>query len=183
MIYPKQGADISQAADFIKSVVNTEDLLPWTDIHEKLVSWTVEASPDEIDRLQSYGGIGQVTELSLPHVGGGETSPAAAGEPAAASDGEGLAARQEKAAEPAAYLIFAKDPVNKGEIATTEAALKKLLGKVRPVYFEEELFWWSTRITSYQADEARKLPGVLAADPDVEMDPNFIASPLPASPL
>lgn len=66
IIFPRAGSDASDAANFIKATVSAGDLLPWTDVQENLISWTVEASGGEVARLQAHAGIDQVTKLELP---------------------------------------------------------------------------------------------------------------------
>jgi hypothetical protein len=51
-IFPTENTDTSQTSDFIKRIVHTEDLLPWTDVNDNLIHWTVEASPEEASQMQ-----------------------------------------------------------------------------------------------------------------------------------
>ncbi|KAK6063014.1 Subtilisin-like protease 3 [Seiridium cupressi] len=65
-LFPKQGIDLSATEKFVKSITHADDLLPWADISDTLVSWTVEASPDEIETLKSNDGIGRVVYTNSP---------------------------------------------------------------------------------------------------------------------
>jgi hypothetical protein len=62
-IFPKNNTDTSKTGDFVKQIVGTEDLLPWTSVSEQLISWTVEASPEEVSKLQENTDIDRVTEF------------------------------------------------------------------------------------------------------------------------
>jgi hypothetical protein len=65
-VFPKNGTDISKTGDFIKELVGAEDLLPWSDVNDQLMHWTVEASPDQVSQLQGNTGIDHVTEFNPP---------------------------------------------------------------------------------------------------------------------
>jgi len=65
-VFPKNGTDISETADFIKELLGTEDLLPWSDVQDQLMHWTVEASPDQVSQLQGNTGVDHVTEFNPP---------------------------------------------------------------------------------------------------------------------
>lgn len=65
-VFPKDSADTSKTTDFVKNIVGAEDLLPWTDLDEKLISWTVEASTDEAAQLRSYADVDSVAEFHPP---------------------------------------------------------------------------------------------------------------------
>lgn len=65
-VFPKSDADITQTSDFIKQVVGVEDLLPWSDVNDNLMHWTVEASLDEVSQLQRNTGIDHVDEFHPP---------------------------------------------------------------------------------------------------------------------
>ena len=59
-VFPKDGTDTSKTSEFVKSIVGAEDLLPWTNLQEQLVSWTVEASPNEATRIREYADVERV---------------------------------------------------------------------------------------------------------------------------
>jgi hypothetical protein len=65
-VFPKSSTDISKTGDFIKELVSAEDLLPWSDVNDQLMHWTVEASPDQVSQLQGNTGIDHVTEFHPP---------------------------------------------------------------------------------------------------------------------
>ncbi|KAJ4188666.1 hypothetical protein NW767_011774 [Fusarium falciforme] len=65
-VFPKQGTDTAATMEFIKSTVNNHDLHPWTDVHEQLMSWTVEASPSEVTQLEGHDDIDRVAKLEIP---------------------------------------------------------------------------------------------------------------------
>lgn len=65
-VFPKNGTDVSKTVDFIKELVGTGDLFPWSDVEDQLMHWTVEASPDQASQLQSSTGINHITEFDPP---------------------------------------------------------------------------------------------------------------------
>jgi hypothetical protein len=65
-VFPKSGTDVSTTGDFIKEVVGTQDLLPWSDVSDQLMHWTVEATLDQVSQLQDNSGIDHVTEFDPP---------------------------------------------------------------------------------------------------------------------
>lgn len=67
MVFPKNDTDTSKTSDFIKQIIGTEDLLPWTDVEDHIMHWTVEASPEEISQLQSNTGVDHVDEFHPPN--------------------------------------------------------------------------------------------------------------------
>lgn len=81
-IFPKNNADTSKTGDFVKQLVGTEDLLPWTSVNETLISWTVEASPEEVSKLQENTDIDRVTEFNPPKMARGEPSNSVTAPPA-----------------------------------------------------------------------------------------------------
>ncbi len=65
-VFPKNGTDISKTGAFIKELVGVEDLLPWSDVNDQLMHWTVEASLDQVSQLRGNTGIDHVTEFNPP---------------------------------------------------------------------------------------------------------------------
>lgn len=65
-IFPKNGTETSKTSDFVKDIVGTDDLLPWTNLKDQLISWTVEASPDEASKLRAYPDVESVVEFHPP---------------------------------------------------------------------------------------------------------------------
>ena len=64
-VFPKPGTDNDKTASFVTSTVGAKDLRPWTDVHEKLMHWTVEASDSQVATLKGYDGIERVAELQI----------------------------------------------------------------------------------------------------------------------
>lgn len=62
-IFPKGGTDSTKTSEFVRNVVGAKDLLPWTNLQEQLVSWTVEASPEEASKLRGYADVDNVIEF------------------------------------------------------------------------------------------------------------------------
>jgi hypothetical protein len=65
-VFPKKDTDNDKTRDFVKDVIGNEDLMSWTDIKEQLISWTVEASPVEVTKLQGYAGVDKVVVFHPP---------------------------------------------------------------------------------------------------------------------
>ena len=63
-VFPKNDTDISKTGDFIKELVGAEDLLPWLDVNDQLMHWTVEASPDQVSQMRGNTGIDHITEFN-----------------------------------------------------------------------------------------------------------------------
>ncbi|CZR66019.1 uncharacterized protein PAC_15919 [Phialocephala subalpina] len=151
-IFPKNNTDTSKTGDFIKQIVGTEDLLPWTDVEDQLMHWTVEASPEQVSQLQGNTGIDHVDEFHP------QNPPATT-----------LSIRDTPAETPAEkYMVFAKDGKNEVKTNQTEQFLQNLVGKqnVRPPFiFKVRFVYWlcimtTVTVTTSQSDEAAKNPGV-----------------------
>lgn len=142
-IFPKIGTDTSKTREFVKDIVGTEDLLPWTDLQEQLVLWTIEASPDEVAQLRGYADVDKVVEFCPAE------APADSGTSFTITRSirdmpavERLAERQEPVAE---YLVFAKDGKNQAETNQTEQMLQNLVGKDNvdpPFTHKNQLRYW-----------------------------------------
>jgi hypothetical protein len=65
-VFPQHDIDTSKTSEFIKKTVGAEDLLPWTDVKDKLMYWTVEASVEKVIQLKSNDGIDRVDEFHPP---------------------------------------------------------------------------------------------------------------------
>ncbi|KAK6065487.1 subtilisin-like protease [Seiridium cupressi] len=52
-VYPSDSVSVSTTEDFVKKTVGTDGLLPSTDDSKNFVSWIAEASPAEVDMLNS----------------------------------------------------------------------------------------------------------------------------------
>lgn len=133
-IFPKNGTDTSKSREFIKSIVGTEDLLPWTNLREQLLSWTVEASPDEVTLMRNYADIEKV--VSYPMEPPAESS---------ISRHSPRTSRRNAANTPVqinGYGVFPKNGENKDETDALELLLKQLLGadNVEPPFkFDDEV--------------------------------------------
>ena len=170
-ILPKPGADQSATADFIKSVVGVDDLMPWTDVSGSLMSWTVQASEDEVAKLQVYTGVGEVKKLDLPTpLSAAEATNIAARGPAPeAITRDSVPATSQQEIDVQQSLVFPKDGNNKDLCDATEIFLKNLVqGPITPKVWKGELQYWVLNMTSSQRDEAAKNPGVSAVDLDEE---------------
>lgn len=52
-VFPRNGTDIYKTGEFIKELLGAEDLLPWPDVNDQLMHWTVEASPDQVSHCKA----------------------------------------------------------------------------------------------------------------------------------
>jgi hypothetical protein len=154
-----------ETAAFVKTTVGTEDLLPWTDVSNNLISWTVEASDDELAQLQGYVGIDQITKLDLPAqpTQGSHASVVTTRTLIDTAADDGLSKRQDAAQE---RLVWPKDGKNKSQCAETEKFLKDLTKAdiVPPCVFRDVVQFWTVNMTDSQVNEAKKNPGVEAVN-------------------
>lgn len=129
-IFPKNGTDISKTSEFVKNIVGTEDLLPWTNLQEQLVSWTVEASPDEVTQLRGYADVDTVVEFHPLEVSI-ESGTTRADRRAVVVTG---LSERDNPPRDLGYLIFPRDGKNNDETSKTERFLLDVVGKdnVRP---------------------------------------------------
>lgn len=67
-VYPQQNADHDTTANYIKSVVGEQDLLPWTNTKDQLLSWTIEATSDEAAKVKTSSGVDRVETFVPPAV-------------------------------------------------------------------------------------------------------------------
>lgn len=65
-IFPKNSTDTSKTGDYIKNIIGTDDIQPWTNLQQQLISWTVEASTSEVGQLQGYSDIESVVIFNPP---------------------------------------------------------------------------------------------------------------------
>lgn len=142
-IFPKNGTDTSKTRDFIRGIVGTEDLLPWTYLEEHLVSWTVEASPEEVIHLKDYGDVDNVVEFHPPSAtvehstSGPTTLPVHSAELTS-----GLSEKEEPKTPDHGWFVFPRDGSNKDETCKTEDFLKKLITDAnveRPFIYHDNL--------------------------------------------
>ncbi|KAI0840949.1 hypothetical protein F5Y06DRAFT_308585 [Hypoxylon sp. FL0890] len=150
-VFPKAGVDTSQTADFIKATVGADDLLPWTDVQENLLSWTVEASEEEVTRLQGHADIDRVTKLELP------------------PQPEKLVRRDPATEEEDNYGIFPKDENNQQQCNQTDASLRSFLkDKFRKPYIYE-----------CRVKQVEGIAGVESVVPNSLLEPAFIVPEIP----
>lgn len=136
-VFPKSDTDISKTGDFIKQLVGVEDLLPWSDVNDNLMHWTVEASLDQVSQLQGNTGIDHVDEFNPPAPP--TTTQITRDIPAV----DWLAERQNEPTEK--YMVWATDGKNQDQTNQTEQYLQNLVGKenVRPPFiFDDEIRYW-----------------------------------------
>jgi hypothetical protein len=138
-IFPKSDTDTSRTAAFIKQIVTTDGLLPPTDIGEGLISWIVEASPEEVSQLRGNTDIDRIIQfqplpssLSIPNIRSLLDT----------STMERLDERQEPVVE---YMVFAKGGTDQAETNQTERVLHDLVGgeNVNPafMYKTQPRYW------------------------------------------
>ncbi|KAK9774038.1 putative Peptidase S8/S53 domain-containing protein [Seiridium cardinale] len=152
-LFPKQGMDVLAIEKFMKSTLGIDDLLPWTDISDTLVSWTVEASPDELETLKSEDGIERVVQANSP-------------------------TRREDAKD---YIIFPVDGYNQAQRNATQLFLEDLIkpNALTPplIHRNGELHFWAVKLTKDQRDAAAKEPGVQDIADDRELTNNRATPP------
>lgn len=173
-IFPKEGADLPQAVDFIKETVGADDLYPWTDVQNHLKHWTVEASAEEVVKLQGHVGIEKVSKLELPparaHVPAHETRQVTQGEQ---------------------YLIRPVDGKNQEQNNATDTVLRGMLkDRIRKPHFSKlngKLSWWVATLNADEVNKVKGITGVRAVSVDQEWEPCFVIpkvhSPSLRSPL
>ncbi|RDL36626.1 uncharacterized protein BP5553_05978 [Venustampulla echinocandica] len=163
-IFPKKGTETSKSSEFVKNIVGT-DLLPWTNLQEQLISWTVEASPDEVTLMRNYDDIEKVVPYPME-------PPAQPGTPRTVP----RTGRRDVAENPPTvhgYFVFPKDGKNKDETDKTELFLQQLFGAEHiepPFRFDDEdeglLYWLVENSNESQRDQAAKDPGVKVIEPN-----------------
>ena len=145
IVVPKDGTDTSLTADFIKSIIGNDNLHPWTDVGGHLMSWSVEASPSDVPKLELHKDIARVSKLELPaHK---ESKPQEDGRLAVGK-----------------YAIYPIDGTNFEECNTTDAALKALLNdQVGDLWvIDGRVRRWVGFMTSDQVRQVKGLGGVEA---------------------
>lgn len=174
-VFPKPGTNESETATFVKITVGTENLQPWTGVNGSLMSWTVEASDDEVVKLKVYAGIDRVTKLDLPAAPTkGADSPAIATR-TFPPDG-GLVERQSGGV--VEYAVIPENGTNQAQCNAIESFLKNLTQSdiVPPLVFENAVDFWIVNLTDNQAAKAKTCAGVL----DVVL--NALGDPAGAAP-
>ncbi|KAI8681928.1 hypothetical protein NCS55_00446400 [Fusarium keratoplasticum] len=145
-VFPKQGTDTAETMEFIKSTVNNHHLHPWTDVHEQLMSWTVEASPSEVTQLEGHDGIDRVTKLEIPK---DHNRP-----------------KQDDSLEQKS-TIYPVDGQNLDQCNVTGASLRALLnGKVnKPRIWNGTVKSWTAFLTKAQVEQVEVIDGVKVVRP------------------
>ncbi|EHK97231.1 putative Subtilisin-like protease 2 [Glarea lozoyensis 74030] len=148
-VFPKDDIDITKTSDFIKGVVGAEDLLPWTDVKDKLMHWTVEASMEEVEVLKGDEGVARV-EVFVP--------PTA---PVSARSAEDSSPEDDEAAK--SYLITPTDGRFPRAVEETRQSLENLVGKDKVHQYGGQsgsAIWWYCNLTISQKNDAVKISGV-----------------------
>ncbi|KAL6409703.1 putative Subtilisin-like protease 2 [Ilyonectria robusta] len=136
-MFPKEGTDISATANFIKSTVENHDLHPRADVGEQLISWTVEASPSEVTKLEDYGGIARIVKFEIP------------------SHQEKQRRRKSTVIE-GIYKIYPVDRDNQDQCKAISASLEVLLSdKVRERHWNDRIESWTVELTDDQIPGCR----------------------------
>ncbi|KAI8722565.1 Peptidase-S8 domain-containing protein [Fusarium sp. LHS14.1] len=132
--------------EFIKSTVDNRDLHPWTDVHDQLMPWTVEASPSEVTRLEGHDGIDRVTKLEIP------------------KDHNRL--RRDDSLQQQ-FTIYPVDGPNLDQCNATDAYLRALLNdKVdKPMIWDGAVQSWAAFLTDAQVEQVEAIDGVEAVYP------------------
>lgn len=157
-VFPTPGSDYNSTASLIKTTVGTDDLNPWTDVKENLVSWTVEADDDQVTTLGNHPGIKQITKLALPAAAtptGADTTTQEVGGSSSA-----LTNRQEEVQE---WIILPTNPADMVQVNETAQFLRSLTDSEPTQYFEnndKDLQFWLVLMTDSQHDQAVKNPGI-----------------------
>lgn len=141
-MFPKEGTNISAAANFIKSTVENHDLHPRADVGEQLISWTVEASPSEITKLEDYGGIARIVKFEIP------------------AHQEKQRRRKSTVIE-GIYKIYPVDRDNQDQCKAISASLEVLLSdKVRERHWNDRIESWTVELTGDQVRQVEGIDGV-----------------------
>lgn len=141
-VFPKESTDVSATVDFIKSTIQNHDLHPCTDVSEKLISWTVEASPSEVAKLDVYDGIVRVVKFEIPAH-------------------QGKRRRRDNTAIEGRFTIYPMDFNNQDQCKTTSASLEALLNdKVRERHMYDMIESWSAELTLDQVEQVKGIDGV-----------------------
>lgn len=128
-IFPKNGTDTSKTGDYIKNIIGTDDIKPWTNLQQQLISWTVEASTSEVGQLQGYGDIESVVLFNppVPPEGSSISTESKATIRDLDSD-EQLPKRDAPPNEIVGYIVYPRDGKNKTATDQTDKNLQQLLG-------------------------------------------------------
>lgn len=66
VVVPRKDIDVSSTVDFIKATVQEDNLTLSTDVDERLLSWIVNATTDQVSNLRDHDGIERVICLEIP---------------------------------------------------------------------------------------------------------------------
>lgn len=66
-VYPSDSVSVTTVEDFVKKTVGTDGVLSSTDDSNNFVSWIVEASPAEVNALNSNTAINRVVHFDPPN--------------------------------------------------------------------------------------------------------------------
>lgn len=142
-VFFKEGANTSSTIDFLKSIVNNDDLCPRPNTDEQLVALTVEASPSKAIQLQNLDGIHRVVKLEIP---------------------ARYTTKPEQKAPPGKRrkcVIYPVDGNNMDQCDATSEALKALLdGKIRELERGGPFRRWAAKLTFGQLGQVKDVEGV-----------------------
>jgi hypothetical protein len=65
-IYLKDDTDTTSTSEFIQSIVGAENLFTWIGVNDRLMHWTVEASPEEVTQLKANKDIDRLDKSHPP---------------------------------------------------------------------------------------------------------------------
>ncbi|KAK6086220.1 subtilisin-like protease [Seiridium cupressi] len=145
-VYPSDSVSVSTTEDFVKKTVGTDGLLPSTDDSKNFVSWIAEASPAEVDMLNSNTAIHRVVHFDPPNK-------------------RDEAAVQQLADRDDAVQTFAVFPVDRKDAdkcAETEKFMKDLINDdyyPHPFVYKNQTYYWTLKMTNTQRIEVAKGPG------------------------
>ncbi|KAK9770403.1 putative Peptidase S8/S53 domain-containing protein [Seiridium cardinale] len=171
-VYPSDSVSVSTTEDFVKKTVGTDGLLPSTDDSKNFVSWIVEASPAEVDMLNSNTAIHRVVHFDPPNK-------------------RDEAVVQQLADRDDAVQTFAVFPVDRKDAdkcAKTEKFMKDLINDdyyPHPFVYKNQTYYWTLKMTNAQRDEVAKGPGIrrIEADHKVELARAMPPNPSPVAQL
>lgn len=151
-VFPEEGADTPDTVDFVKVTVGADDLLPWINVNDKLVSWTVEATSQEVAQLQDNANINRVTKLQLPpHPNKAIRST------------EGDSARRQPSEGKDFYSVF---PIVNSDISETADFVKAFVGTDDLLPWTDlqgHLISWTVELSEDESYDLEEHPGILRA--------------------
>jgi hypothetical protein len=158
-IFPTSDTDHGTTGSFIMDLMKTNDLMPWTDVQNNLVSWTVEADTTQVAQLINHPGIKQVTKLDIP-------APPEK--------------RQHKPDDQVQdWMVVPKDAKNAAELQKTFAFLQSVSDTEPVEHFKWDgsLNFWAASMNQARLDQVIQHPGVDHVEFDGDTHLDSVASP------